>query len=342
MSGADESVVDILTQYGERLGIAFQLADDVLDIASDSHESGKTPGTDLREGIPTLPVLRLRERAARRRAGRGPGARASCWTATYATTPGTPRRCAAAGPPGAGAGAAGHRPVRRGGAGDAGAAARVLREGRAGGAVRRGGAPGGLRVRPAAPTRPIPFSGLRPQTPAFGAARPRPQRSDGLECAPSAPVPADERADPYGSGDVAAPRVIPEQYVELLPGSDASARRFGQMETTTPAPIRVRMAAGWTSAGRTAAADHGGRAHMAPNEAQDQNGPSRDRAETAVPAAARRRATSSRSRWRAWRRRPSGSSRRSPPRATRSCRRSPRRNSSRRSPRRTNSSCPAR
>ncbi|MEU9333341.1 polyprenyl synthetase family protein [Streptomyces sp. NPDC048290] len=65
MSGADESVVDVLTQYGERLGVAFQLADDVLDIASDGHESGKTPGTDLREGIATLPVLRLRERAQR-------------------------------------------------------------------------------------------------------------------------------------------------------------------------------------------------------------------------------------------------------------------------------------
>ncbi|MEU6681934.1 polyprenyl synthetase family protein [Streptomyces sp. NPDC046832] len=65
MSGADDTVVNVLTQYGERLGVAFQLADDVLDIASDSHESGKTPGTDLREGIPTLPVLRLRERAAR-------------------------------------------------------------------------------------------------------------------------------------------------------------------------------------------------------------------------------------------------------------------------------------
>ncbi|MET7515082.1 polyprenyl synthetase family protein [Streptomyces sp. NPDC005480] len=63
MSGADERIVDVLAQYGERLGVAFQLADDVLDIASDSHESGKTPGTDLREGIPTLPVLRLRERA---------------------------------------------------------------------------------------------------------------------------------------------------------------------------------------------------------------------------------------------------------------------------------------
>jgi heptaprenyl diphosphate synthase len=63
MSGADESVVDILTQYGERLGVAFQLADDVLDIASDSHESGKTPGTDLRERVPTLPVLLLRAQA---------------------------------------------------------------------------------------------------------------------------------------------------------------------------------------------------------------------------------------------------------------------------------------
>ncbi|MCF3103326.1 polyprenyl synthetase family protein [Streptomyces roseoverticillatus] len=64
MSGADERTVDILTHYGERLGIAFQLADDVLDIASDSHESGKTPGTDLREGIATLPVLHLRAQAA--------------------------------------------------------------------------------------------------------------------------------------------------------------------------------------------------------------------------------------------------------------------------------------
>jgi geranylgeranyl pyrophosphate synthase len=65
LSGADESVVEVLAQYGERIGIAFQLADDVLDIASDGQESGKTPGTDLREGVPTLPVLRLREMAAR-------------------------------------------------------------------------------------------------------------------------------------------------------------------------------------------------------------------------------------------------------------------------------------
>ena len=46
-----------MTAYGERVGIAFQLSDDILDIGSDSAESGKTPGTDLREGVPTLPVL---------------------------------------------------------------------------------------------------------------------------------------------------------------------------------------------------------------------------------------------------------------------------------------------
>jgi len=65
MAGADGNVVNILAQYGERIGTAFQLADDLLDIASDSHESGKTPGTDLREGVATLPVLHLRARAAR-------------------------------------------------------------------------------------------------------------------------------------------------------------------------------------------------------------------------------------------------------------------------------------
>ncbi|WP_441250679.1 polyprenyl synthetase family protein [Kitasatospora sp. McL0602] len=64
MAGAEPWMVDILTQYGERMGTAFQLADDVLDIASDGHESGKTPGTDLREGVPTLPVLLLQQTPA--------------------------------------------------------------------------------------------------------------------------------------------------------------------------------------------------------------------------------------------------------------------------------------
>ncbi|MFI6449301.1 polyprenyl synthetase family protein [Kitasatospora sp. NPDC050543] len=64
MAGAEPWMVDILTQYGERMGTAFQLADDVLDIASDGHESGKTPGTDLREGVPTLPILLLQQMPA--------------------------------------------------------------------------------------------------------------------------------------------------------------------------------------------------------------------------------------------------------------------------------------
>ena len=56
-SGAEPEVVQALTAYGELVGTAFQLSDDILDIASESQESGKTPGTDLKEGVPTLPVL---------------------------------------------------------------------------------------------------------------------------------------------------------------------------------------------------------------------------------------------------------------------------------------------
>jgi heptaprenyl diphosphate synthase len=55
--GATREVEEALTAYGEIVGSAFQLSDDILDIASDTVESGKTPGTDLREGVPTLPVL---------------------------------------------------------------------------------------------------------------------------------------------------------------------------------------------------------------------------------------------------------------------------------------------
>ena len=56
-AGAPSDVVEVLARYGERIGMAFQLADDLLDIAGDSASSGKTPGTDLREGVRTLPVL---------------------------------------------------------------------------------------------------------------------------------------------------------------------------------------------------------------------------------------------------------------------------------------------
>jgi heptaprenyl diphosphate synthase len=60
LSGASAAETELLTQWGERIGVAFQLSDDLLDVASDSAESGKVPGIDLREGVPTLPVLLLR------------------------------------------------------------------------------------------------------------------------------------------------------------------------------------------------------------------------------------------------------------------------------------------
>ncbi|MEV6631420.1 polyprenyl synthetase family protein [Actinoplanes sp. NPDC051470] len=56
-SGAAPEHIEALAGYGETIGIAFQLSDDLLDITSESVQSGKTPGTDLREGVPTLPVL---------------------------------------------------------------------------------------------------------------------------------------------------------------------------------------------------------------------------------------------------------------------------------------------
>jgi heptaprenyl diphosphate synthase len=56
-AGVEPHVVDTLTAFGERIGVAFQLADDLVDITSDSTQSGKTPGTDLREGVLTLAGL---------------------------------------------------------------------------------------------------------------------------------------------------------------------------------------------------------------------------------------------------------------------------------------------
>lgn len=63
-SGATREAVEVMAAYGEKVGVAFQLADDVIDLSSDSATSGKTPGTDLREGVDTMPVLLLRQRAA--------------------------------------------------------------------------------------------------------------------------------------------------------------------------------------------------------------------------------------------------------------------------------------
>lgn len=64
LSGAGEETAQIVSAFGEEIGVAFQIADDVLDLASTGETSGKTPGTDLREGVDTLPVLLLRRREA--------------------------------------------------------------------------------------------------------------------------------------------------------------------------------------------------------------------------------------------------------------------------------------
>ncbi|MGH3788345.1 MAG: polyprenyl synthetase family protein [Pseudonocardiaceae bacterium] len=56
-SGAPQERIDALRRFGETLGTAFQISDDIIDIASPAAQSGKTPGTDLREGVRTLPML---------------------------------------------------------------------------------------------------------------------------------------------------------------------------------------------------------------------------------------------------------------------------------------------
>src|SRR5690554_5724653 len=64
-AGCSPEVVRVMTEFGEKVGVAFQLADDVIDLSADAETTGKTPGTDLRERVPTMPVLLLRERARR-------------------------------------------------------------------------------------------------------------------------------------------------------------------------------------------------------------------------------------------------------------------------------------
>lgn len=56
-SEADASLQESLAVYGENLGLAFQMVDDLLDFVGDPRVTGKTPGTDLKEGVFTLPVL---------------------------------------------------------------------------------------------------------------------------------------------------------------------------------------------------------------------------------------------------------------------------------------------
>jgi geranylgeranyl pyrophosphate synthase len=57
VAGADPETQAALSRYGERLGIAFQISDDLIDIESGAADMGKAPGTDLRQGVVTVPVL---------------------------------------------------------------------------------------------------------------------------------------------------------------------------------------------------------------------------------------------------------------------------------------------
>ena len=62
-SGAPAEYEPAVVEFGEKIGVAFQLADDVLDLSPATEETGKAPGTDLRAGVPTLPILLLEQQA---------------------------------------------------------------------------------------------------------------------------------------------------------------------------------------------------------------------------------------------------------------------------------------
>ncbi len=62
-SGADPAYEAPVVEFGEKIGIAFQLIDDVIDLSPQPETTGKVPGTDLRAGVVTLPVLRLQQLA---------------------------------------------------------------------------------------------------------------------------------------------------------------------------------------------------------------------------------------------------------------------------------------
>jgi heptaprenyl diphosphate synthase len=62
-SGAPVEYREPVELFGERIGVAFQLIDDVIDLSSKPADTGKVPGTDLRAGVPTLPLIHLRRLA---------------------------------------------------------------------------------------------------------------------------------------------------------------------------------------------------------------------------------------------------------------------------------------
>jgi heptaprenyl diphosphate synthase len=57
LSDASSEHVDVLEEFGEALGMAFQLSDDIMDVSASERELGKEPGVDMKEGVYTFPVL---------------------------------------------------------------------------------------------------------------------------------------------------------------------------------------------------------------------------------------------------------------------------------------------
>ena len=62
-AGAEPEIRETLTRFGRHLGIAFQIADDLLDVLGDETTTGKSLGTDLVKQKPTLPLIRLLSQA---------------------------------------------------------------------------------------------------------------------------------------------------------------------------------------------------------------------------------------------------------------------------------------
>ena len=65
LGGAEDAMLEALTRYGERLGLAFQIADDILDVVGEQEALGKTVGSDAARGKSTYPALVGLEEARR-------------------------------------------------------------------------------------------------------------------------------------------------------------------------------------------------------------------------------------------------------------------------------------
>jgi octaprenyl-diphosphate synthase len=69
-SGAEPAMVENLARYGRWLGIAFQIADDLLDLVGEERITGKSLGTDLEQRKPTLPLIHLLDEVSSETAAR--------------------------------------------------------------------------------------------------------------------------------------------------------------------------------------------------------------------------------------------------------------------------------